>query len=118
MTLYEQIDRLCLAKGVSITRMCNDTGVNRSSLGDLKRGKIKKLNAQNMNIIAEYFGVTTDALLGKAPIEEEKSANYHAMALIMDKCIDSAEYCEICTELCGIEEKKLIAVKAFLEALK
>lgn len=63
--LYKRIAMLCEEHGISITAMCKACGASRGSLGDLKSGKISKLNSDTLILIAEHFGVSVDYLLGK-----------------------------------------------------
>lgn len=63
--LYQRIEMLCKANGVTITQMCRESGVSRGGLSDLKAGRTKFLSSETMNRIAEYFHVTVDFLLGK-----------------------------------------------------
>ena len=60
--LYNRIDKLCKEKGVSITAMCKDAKVSRSSLTDLKSGRSKELSTEALAKIADYFKVTMDYL--------------------------------------------------------
>lgn len=63
--LYEIIEQLCKSNGVNITKMCKDAGVSRGALTDLKMGRSAELSTSSMSKLAEYFGVSTDYLLGK-----------------------------------------------------
>ena len=73
-TMYDRILGLCEERGVKPGRVCADTGLSRGVMSDLKMGRTKELSAKNTKIIADYFGVTTDYLLGteteKAPTPE------------------------------------------------
>ena len=74
--LYKRIEDLCKEKGVTITEMCRESGANRASLTDLKKGRKQGLSADTLSKIATYFNVTVDYLLGaeakKAPIDEDE----------------------------------------------
>ena len=55
--------------------MCNDLGISRGSIGDLKKGRSEGISIKTATKIADYFGVTTDYLLTgdetkKAPTQE------------------------------------------------
>lgn len=63
--MYGIIEQLCTEKGIKPGRLCSDLGISRGTLGDLKAGRTKKLSSENVSKIANYFGVTTDYLLGK-----------------------------------------------------
>lgn len=69
--MYSIIQDLCEKRGITITEMCREAGVPRSSVGNLATGSTQQLSAKNVQKAAEYFNVSTDYLLGK----EEKPAN-------------------------------------------
>lgn len=69
-TVYEMIDALCAEKGISGSKMCDDLGMSRSTLTELRKGRAKTLNLEKASKIARYFGVSVDYLLGNAPKEK------------------------------------------------
>lgn len=64
--LYAEIVKLCDAKGVRVSTMCNAVGIRQGLLSDLKHGRTEFLSAQNIWRIAQYFGVSTDILCATA----------------------------------------------------
>ena len=62
-TLYENICELCEQKGVKPGKMCNDLKISRSTVTDLKAGRKKTLNAETVQKIAEYLGVSADRVM-------------------------------------------------------
>lgn len=73
-TVYEIIDALCAERGVSGSKMCDDLGMSRSTLTELRKGRAKTLNLEKASKIADYFGVTVDYLLGKTDRKPETPA--------------------------------------------
>lgn len=73
-TLYENIDELCSGKRISINKMCTDLGMRNSVISDLKMGRKKGLNAETLNKIASYFGVSVDYLLGNESVSDGSPA--------------------------------------------
>ena len=67
-TLYDRIQTLCKNKGISVSRMCLDLGMSKSTMSDLKSGRKKGFNAETAHKIASYLGVSVAYLIG----EEEK----------------------------------------------
>lgn len=67
-TLYERIQELCKAKGVSASRMCLDLGLSKSTMSDIKNGRKKGVSTGTAQKIASYFNVSVGYLLG----EEQK----------------------------------------------
>lgn len=68
--MYDIIEKLCAEHGVNITKMCREINIPRSVFSELKAGRTKTLSGKYITSVAEYFGVTTDYLLGN----EEKPA--------------------------------------------
>ncbi|MDY5007954.1 helix-turn-helix domain-containing protein [Candidatus Allofournierella merdipullorum] len=68
--LYETISSLCEEKGIKPGRMCNELGISRGAITDLKAGRKQSLSAETLSKIATYFGVSVDYLLGSAQKEE------------------------------------------------
>ena len=74
--MYEIIDALLAAKGVSGAQMSADLGMSRSFMTELRKGRAKGIKLETAQKIAEYFDVSVDYLLGeeteKAPAESGK----------------------------------------------
>ena len=63
-SLYESIETLCAQKGIRPGRLCNDLGLSRGLITDLKMGRKKSVSAETAQKIATYFGVSVGQLLG------------------------------------------------------
>ena len=61
---FNRFRTLCEQKHVSVYRACTDIGLNRSAVAKWKNGG--KPNGSTAAKLAEYFGVTTDYLLGQS----------------------------------------------------
>lgn len=72
--LYNRIAMLCKQQGISIGKMCNQLGISRGNLTELKMERIKTLKTDNLTKIAVFFNVSVDYLLGN----EEKPAGHRA----------------------------------------
>ena len=71
--LYNRIYDLCQERNISVGKMCNELGISRGNLTELKMDRIKTLKADNLTKISGFFGVSIDYLLGtetKAPTQE------------------------------------------------
>ena len=64
-TLYDRITGICEQQGIRPGRMCNELGLSRGLMTDLKMGRKKTINAQTAQKIAGYLGVTVGNLLGE-----------------------------------------------------
>lgn len=66
--LYNKIEYLCQERGTDITKMCRELKIPRSSFSELKSGRSKSIAADKLVLVANYFNVSTDFLLGKQDI--------------------------------------------------
>ena len=62
--LFDRIQSLCEEKGIRPGRLCNELGISRSLMTDLKMGRKKTVNAETAQKIASFFGVSVGYLLG------------------------------------------------------
>lgn len=69
--LYEKINSLCQIKGIKGATLCNDLGISKGLITDLKMGRRTGVSAATAQKIASYFGVSVGYLLG----EEEQKQN-------------------------------------------
>ena len=70
-TLYKTIEKLCDARGIRPGRLCDELGLSRGLMTDLKMGRKKSVSAQTAQKIATYFQVTVAQLLGQADIPRD-----------------------------------------------
>ena len=63
--LFARIDSLCEKKGIRPGRLCDELGLSRGLMTDLKMGRKKTVNAETAQKIAGYFGVSVGYLLGQ-----------------------------------------------------
>ncbi|MEE0111353.1 MAG: helix-turn-helix transcriptional regulator [Oscillospiraceae bacterium] len=74
---FNRFKALCDERQISVYRACTDIGLNRSAVAKWKSGG--KPNGSTAAKLAEYFGVTTDYLLGqtdeKAPADSKRAVN-------------------------------------------
>ncbi len=64
-SLYENIQQLCAGKGIRPGRLCDEIGISRGLMTDLKMGRKKSVNAETAQKIAAFFGVSVGYLLGQ-----------------------------------------------------
>ena len=63
--LYASIEALCNRRGIRPGRLCNELGLSRSLITDLKMGRKKSVSAETAQKIAAYFGISVGQLLGQ-----------------------------------------------------
>lgn len=69
--LYESILRLCERDGIRPGRLCNELGISRGLMTDLKMGRKKGVSAETAQKIASFFGVSVGVLLGMEEMDAE-----------------------------------------------
>ena len=62
--LYESILALCERDGIRPGRLCDELGISRGLMTDLKMARKKGVNAETAQKIASFFGVSVGQLLG------------------------------------------------------
>ena len=62
--LYESILKLCERDGIRPGRLCDELGISRGLMTDLKMGRKKSVSAETAQKIASFFGVSVGVLLG------------------------------------------------------
>ena len=88
-SLYETIVSLCERDGIRPGRLCDELGISRGLMTDLKMGRKRGVNAQTAQKIASFFGVSVGYLLGI----EESDAVSDTNSINLDQ-IDVAFYGE------------------------
>ena len=81
---FNRFKALCDEKHISVYRACTDIGLNRSAVAKWKAGG--RPNGTTAAKLADYFGVTTDYLLGQT---EERMAR-EAVRTVTDEDIKFA----------------------------
>ena len=67
--LYESILKLCERNGIRPGRLCDELGISRGLMTDLKMGRKKSVSAETAQKIASFFGVSVGVLLGQADVD-------------------------------------------------
>ena len=89
--LYKNIAALCEEKGIKGAKMCNDIGMSKGILTDLKMGRRSGVNAVTAQKIASYFGVSVGYLLGEEEKEEKPTAKGDELSEKRQALIDFAK---------------------------
>lgn len=76
--LYKTLQRLCLEKGVSLTKMCEECGFSKSMVTSLKNGQ-NIVNSFTLVILHNYFGCSVDEILGTNKTTSEDVAKSYSI---------------------------------------
>jgi transcriptional regulator with XRE-family HTH domain len=91
-SLYENIQKLCSDKGIRPGRLCDELGLSRGLMTDLKMGRKKSVTADTAQKIASYFGVSVGYLLGQPENESSDILDQVDIAFYGDfKELDEAQ---------------------------
>lgn len=71
-TFYERYSLLCNMRGATNNAVVQEIGLSRSIAVRWKRGSLP--TGSSLIELSKYFGVSTDALLGLKPLEDEIDA--------------------------------------------
>ena len=63
--LYETIEKLCAERNIRPGRLCDELGLSRGLMTDLKMGRKKGVTAETARKIADFLGVSVGYLLGQ-----------------------------------------------------
>lgn len=66
--IYNIIEKLCKEKSITVTEMCRELKINRSSLSELKQGRAKSLSVDKIIRIADFFSVSPAYLTGDSEV--------------------------------------------------
>ena len=73
--LYNKIESLCAERGIKIADLARETEINKTLFSDLKRQKTKSLSMDRLIVVADYFEISLDELVGrKRKTPDEKSS--------------------------------------------
>ena len=75
--LYETIESLCRSRGIRPGRLCEDIGISRGLITDLKMGRKKSVSAETAQKIAGYFGVSVGHLLGQEDVLKDVDVAFY-----------------------------------------
>lgn len=63
--LYRKIELLCQRKNIKFAELARETGLNKTLFSELKNGRTKTLSLEKLIIIADYFDISLDDLVGR-----------------------------------------------------
>ena len=90
--LYNNIASLCEKHNIKGAKLCDDIGISKGLLTDLKMGRRSGVSAVTAQKIASYFGVSVGYLLGEEEQEDkkEKPTEYDGLSKNRKDLIDFA----------------------------
>lgn len=71
--LYDTIEFFCSLKGKTVYGMCNELGISKGALFNLKQNEKKSLSTKTLKKIADYLELSIDVLVGSSAEKEQKN---------------------------------------------
>lgn len=68
----ENVKSHCLAKGVSLSKACIESGAGKTLMDNVKRGRVPSVDS--VQLLARYLGVTVSELLGESTLGSQARA--------------------------------------------
>lgn len=91
--MYEIFEHLLQELGISVYKVSKDTGIAQSTLSSWK-SKNNKIGSDNAEILARYFGVSIDYLMGR-----EKDGGEEKKYYLDDETIDRLQSLKVNNKL-------------------
>lgn len=79
--MYDIFERLLKERGVSVADVCRATGIRQSTMSNWKNRR-NRLSAKNAELVADYFGISVDELMGRPKPFVIQRPNYEALEKI------------------------------------
>lgn len=73
--LYTRIEKLCEENNTNVTELCRELKMPRSPLSELKAGRSRTLSTDKLILIAKYFNVSLDWLIGNTTEETNEASD-------------------------------------------
>lgn len=81
LTIAERLKDLRKKRNITLEALAKDVVISRSALGTYETGEFKDISPLSIVKLAEYYGVTTDYLMGVSNLEKEADAEIQELRL-------------------------------------
>lgn len=71
LSIQEKLKDLRIEKGLSLQELSEQTGISRASLGNYETDDYKEISHKTIITLADFYGVTSDYLLGLTEKKEQ-----------------------------------------------
>ena len=81
LTIAERLKDLRKSRGITLEALAKDVAISKSALGTYETGEFKDISPLSIVKLAEYYGVTTDYLMGVSNLEKEADTEIQELRL-------------------------------------
>ena len=81
LSIQEKLKDLRIEKGLSLQELSEQTGISRASLGNYETDDYKEISHKAIITLADFYGVTSDYLLGLTENREQHTFPVDALGL-------------------------------------
>ena len=81
LTIAARLKDLRKKRDITLEALAKDVAISRSALGTYETGEFKDISPLSIVKLAEYYGVTTDYLMGVSNMEKEADAEIQELRL-------------------------------------
>ena len=81
LTLSEKLKDLRTQRGLNLEQLAEETGISRSALGKYELESEPDIGAFNLKTLCNYYGVSSDYLLGLTDNETPETGDYSELQL-------------------------------------
>lgn len=81
LTITERLKDLRKKRGLTLEALAEATKISRSALGTYETGEFKDISPFSIVRLAEFYGVTTDYLMGLSNLEKEADTEIQELRL-------------------------------------
>ena len=81
LSIQEKLKDLRIEKGLSLEELASETGLSKSALGSYEYNDHKDISHTAIIVLAKFYGVSTDYLLGLSENRDERSSDISELKL-------------------------------------
>ena len=111
--MYSILEALCQEHGVTIAKMCKECGIKRATITELAKGRTKELSPKTAAKIADYFGVSLNAVYGK---KENTPENGSVAELLTGLRYEARALLEVLPQMTEEQVKQMTDFAMFLRS--
>ena len=90
LTIGERLKDLRVAKKLTLEQLSTEVGISKSALGKYESDNGKDISPYSISMLADYYGVSSDYLMGRTETKNHPNTALHAVAHITKSACPTA----------------------------